>query len=323
MSFPSTSSSTHGSDVFSIPVEMKLEIFSYLDLTDMSAIISASPTMLRCFKKNEQHILKEHKTEIGDFYQSRSNISLAYHVGRLYRTRERHCLDTPEVVETQVRPVLDDIKKLDFAKGWDETGLTPVQLEMARNLEPLISEVLITRRETRLPHPSTGKQREAYIESFLRYECYTKIFYHDGRFLFTGTSDILANIRFFNKPSCGQMPHTIWQDAYRFDLQLQFADPVHVMRVNSQADMLGIERHSRVLRLHKMHLIMQGYSFLSRLKSLSPADPDRELLGSLSDFKKNNRWAEYDYLYTAWLIWIELHEWVHRNIGGWLLVDGD
>ncbi|KAI1065608.1 hypothetical protein LB507_001272 [Fusarium sp. FIESC RH6] len=321
MSFPSTSSSIHGSDVFNILVEMKLEIFSYLDLTDMSAIISASPTMLRCFKKNEQRILKEYKTEIGNFYQSRSNISLAYHVDRLYRIRERHCLDTPEVVETQVRPVLDDIKKLNFANGWDEPGLTPVQLEMARNLEPLISEVLTTRRRMWLQHPDAGKPREAFIESFLRYECYTKIFYHDGRFLFTSTSDILANIRLFNKPSCGQVPPTIWQEIYRFDLQLQFADPVHIMRVNSQADMLGIKRHIKVLRLHQMHLMMQGYSFLSRLKSLSPADLDRELLGSLSDFKKNNNWAEYDYLHTAWLIRLELHEWVYRRYGGWLIDD--
>lgn len=85
--------------------------------------------------------------------------------------------------------------------------------------------------------------------------------------------------------------------------------------------MLGIKRHSKVPRLHQMHLMMQGYSFLSRLKSLSPADLDRELLGSLSDFKKNNNWAEYDYLYTAWLIWLELHEWVYRRYGGWLLDD--
>ena len=58
MSLPSTSSKIHGLDVFSIPAETKLEIFSYLDLTDMNAIISASPTMLRCFKTNEQRILE-------------------------------------------------------------------------------------------------------------------------------------------------------------------------------------------------------------------------------------------------------------------------
>jgi len=104
-------------DMFNIPVEMKLEIFGYLYLTDISAIISASPTMLRFFKINEQRILKQYKSEIGDFYQSLSNISLAYHVARLHRIRERHRFDTQEAVETQVRPVLDEIKKLNFAKG--------------------------------------------------------------------------------------------------------------------------------------------------------------------------------------------------------------
>ncbi|CAG7555723.1 unnamed protein product [Fusarium equiseti] len=303
MSYPSTSSSISRMDIFEIPVELKLEIFGYLYLTDMSAIISASPTMLRCFKINEQRILKRYKNEIGDFYQSLSNIYLAYHVGRLHRIRERHRFDTQEVVETQVRPVLDEIKKLNFAKGWDEPGLTPVQLEIARNLKPFISEVLW------LQGPD-GKPREAYIESFLRYECYTKIFYHDGGFLFTGTSDMLANIRLFNKPSCGQMPPTMWQGIYRFDLRYLFSDPLQMKRVWPKADILGIERHSKVLRLYKMHLMMQGYSFLSRLNSLDPTDLDRELLDSLSDFKKNNKWAEYDYLYTVWLIWFELHHWV-------------
>jgi hypothetical protein len=191
--------------------------------------------------------------------------------------------------------VLDEIKKLNFAKGWDEPGLAPVQLEMARNLEPFIRKVFITRRSTWLQDPD-GKLREVCIESFLRYECYTKIFYHDGGFLFTGTSDMLANIRLFNKPSCGQMPPTMWQGIYRFDLRYLFSDPVQMKRVYSQADILGIERHSKVLRLYKMHLMMQGYSFLSRLNSLDPIDLDRELLDSLSDFKKNNRWSMIMYI---------------------------
>jgi len=115
----------------------------------------------------------------------------------------------------------------------------------------------------------------------------------------------------------------MWQELYRFDLRFQFPDPVHIIRVYSQADILVIERHSKALRLYKMHLMMKGYSFLSHLKSLGSTDLDRELLNSLSDFKKNNSWAEYDYLYTAWLIWIELHDWVYRRYGGLQLVNGN
>ncbi|KAH7198398.1 uncharacterized protein B0J16DRAFT_392150 [Fusarium flagelliforme] len=219
MTSPSTSSSISRIDIFEIPVEMNLEIFGYLSPTDTKAIISASPAMLHCFRTNEQCILKPYMYGLGYFYQSLPNILLAYHVGRLYRIRDRHRFDTQEVVETQVRPVLDEIKKLNFAKRWDERALTLVQLEMAQTLVPFIRKVLKTRSSTLLYlAPDSAKAREAYIESFLLFECYTKIFYHDAGFLFTGTSGILDNICVFNRPSCGQMPPTAWQQSYRFRL---------------------------------------------------------------------------------------------------------
>ncbi|RBR25288.1 uncharacterized protein FIESC28_01897 [Fusarium coffeatum] len=298
-------------DIFNIPVEMKLEIFSYLDLTDMSAIISASPTMLRCFETNEQRILKEYKTEIGDFYQSLSNIFLAYHVGRLYRIRERHCIDTQEMVKTQVRPVLDEIRKLNFAKAWNEPGLSPVQLKMARDSEPFIREGLATRsRVFLLQDPAFKERREAYIESILLFECYTKIFYHDGGFLFTGRSDILDNLRLFNRPTCGQIPPTQSKQLYRFELQSQFRD-LYKMGRRPLDDIPWISEPTVVQEQFQMHLMMQGYSFLDRLQRLDPIDRVKELRLRLWHFDKRNKWAQYEDLTRE--IQSALDVWINRN----------
>ncbi|KAF5683486.1 uracil catabolism 4 [Fusarium circinatum] len=173
----------------SFPLEINVYIMESLTLRDLLSLTRASPAAWRHFQQDYAFIVRAHIARFYDHYADPAAIQLLGLLARLRLLRSQVEGKSRDVVENHLKPALDSVLSLRFIEippRWDSN--LPL-LVAAADMIPELREVFFRwrgHRQNDAPKkldevPYWGTWR--FTESFLRFECFSCIFYHPDGFL--------------------------------------------------------------------------------------------------------------------------------------------
>ncbi|KAM0548041.1 hypothetical protein ACHAPJ_010099 [Fusarium lateritium] len=212
---PSTSESCPSDYVGSLPLELFLYVLNHLPLEDIYSLTRASPGARFYLNGHRLRILRRLMSIVHDHYVESGLIQLAFYAMRLRVIRAQFHNHTIPQIEEQVKPVLISIILLDFNHPNDCRQLSMPALVAAMNLFSEMCDAFLAYREQRpsfvsempefreIQRPRLSLEdapreaRHAFIDSFLRFDCFRNIFYHSRSYMLT---DMKGEREMFLKP---------------------------------------------------------------------------------------------------------------------------
>ncbi|KAF5588158.1 hypothetical protein FPANT_6690 [Fusarium pseudoanthophilum] len=288
-------------DFFSaLPPEMRLEILKQTTLQDIRHLISASPALLRTFRRHRASLLRHHMQELLQVYGDERILPfVAFTMDlRALRAKSQHL--TPSELEEKLKPALNSIESQECIRQPTTGYLDLPTLEKAQNLVPELC--LAYRHHQEKHHTLTQRPRShfllekapcyhklRFIEGFLRFDCYCNMFWYRNKSLFSTLNDVKTKFSspFLHHPdpSVERFPNTIISTickGYRdrinqlhLPLLPRHLDPVDTpenwtLRRDKFLDQCVFPEAAYFL-----HLLIGGYPRFAMLKSLTAEEFER------------------------------------------------